>query len=615
MTAPEQDNVKLCPRTGLSRKSPPSLTRWSRFVALASGALALLWYVLRVTPKPSRAAYPCQQAAAPLALGFLAYLGGTALLGVALRGAHSLLLRSRYVLAALSLTAGAGAASYGLYVSTSPADAAPTGTFTPTDQPNAPLGKARGIHPGRVAWAWDPAATSWNATGTWWDDTWNDQAAIEAMLTGAIQLTAGEAKLADAWAAIFKYHNAARGRAAQGYLAGEKVVVKVNLNNSYSAPQIDSSPHLALAVLRQLVEQVGVAQGDITVYDAQRGGDAISALWAHCQPVYPDVHYNDIGDWVNDRITYSAGSISADARRLPQGVVDATYLINLPVLKRHCAPSDNYDEGLGQTGVTLGGKSHCGTVGSCAALHQELRDWNEPGPSFNPLVDIWASPEVGGKTLLTVLDALYGGNQWSATPKPWKLAPFSNDWPSSLFVSQDFVALDSVGLDFLHAEMDLTARADNYLHEAALASAAPSGFKYAADSLGVHEHWNSPEKKQYSRNLGTGAGIELLRTDQVPPTTGAGGATSTGGALGSGGALANGGAQASGGASQPGGTGASGATLGNAGAGSNADPSESDAGCGCRTGVGHPARGATPLGLLGLLGGALLALRRNSRAR
>jgi hypothetical protein len=31
--------------------------------------------------------------------------------------------------------------------------------------------------------------------------------------------------------------------------------------------------------------------------------------------------------------------------------------------------------------------------------------------------------------------------------------------------------------------------------------------------LGVHEHWNSTAGKQYTRNLGTGAGIELISSD------------------------------------------------------------------------------------------------------
>jgi hypothetical protein len=29
-------------------------------------------------------------------------------------------------------------------------------------------------------------------------------------------------------------------------------------------------------------------------------------------------------------------------------------------------------------------------------------------------------------------------------------------------------------------------------------------------SLGVHEHWNNAEERKYSRNLGTGEGIELV---------------------------------------------------------------------------------------------------------
>jgi hypothetical protein len=34
-------------------------------------------------------------------------------------------------------------------------------------------------------------------------------------------------------------------------------------------------------------------------------------------------------------------------------------------------------------------------------------------------------------------------------------------------------------------------------------------------SLGVHEHWNNPVDKQYSRNLGTGKGIELIKLGRV----------------------------------------------------------------------------------------------------
>ena len=34
-------------------------------------------------------------------------------------------------------------------------------------------------------------------------------------------------------------------------------------------------------------------------------------------------------------------------------------------------------------------------------------------------------------------------------------------------------------------------------------------------SLGIHEHWNDPVNMQYTRNLGTGDGIELIRRSSV----------------------------------------------------------------------------------------------------
>ena len=39
------------------------------------------------------------------------------------------------------------------------------------------------------------------------------------------------------------------------------------------------------------------------------------------------------------------------------------------------------------------------------------------------------------------------------------------------------------------------------------------------ESLGVHEHWNNSTDKQYSRNLGTGEGIELIKLINYTPTS------------------------------------------------------------------------------------------------
>jgi hypothetical protein len=90
-------------------------------------------------------------------------------------------------------------------------------------------------------------------------------------------------------------------------------------------------------------------------------------------------------------------------------------------------------------------------------------------------------------------------------------------------MSQDPVAIDGVGYDFLRSEFGnrlargSEAPTDTYMHEAALANDPPSKTVYKPDgvrlsSLGVHEHWNNPEKKQYSRNLSpNGKGVELVK--------------------------------------------------------------------------------------------------------
>src|SRR5207253_1261829 len=116
--------------------------------------------------------------------------------------------------------------------------------------------------------------------------------------------------------------------------------------------------------------------------------------------------------------------------------------------------------------------------------------------------------------VLFMIDTLYAADGPDATPNKWKLAPFGTPdkpgWPASIFVSQDGVALESVGYDFVNAEWGTHPYTDNFLHEAAMANNPPSGKKYGPVSLGVYEHWNNATSKQYSRNLHTGNGIELV---------------------------------------------------------------------------------------------------------
>jgi hypothetical protein len=152
-------------------------------------------------------------------------------------------------------------------------------------------------------------------------------------------------------------------------------------------------------------------------------------------------------------------------------------------------------------------------------------------------VDLLGHPALGGKVLLCLVDGLYGGYFWDSHPQKWNMPPFNGNWPSSLFASQDPVAIDSVCYDFLLNEWPnvvnngsttagngLQGGAEDYLHEAALAANPPSGTFYdpaksgtRLASLGVHEHWNDATNKQYSRNLGTGPGIELVALTAARP--------------------------------------------------------------------------------------------------
>ena len=129
--------------------------------------------------------------------------------------------------------------------------------------------------------------------------------------------------------------------------------------------------------------------------------------------------------------------------------------------------------------------------------------------------------------MLYMIDALHGAEHQGADVI--RYLSFGDDWCSSIFASQDPVAIDSVGLDFMRNESRCTqvsGNPDNYLHEAALANDPCSGTFYDPDhsgnvtrlpSLGAHEHWNNATDKQYSRNLGTGDGIELVQAPLPPP--------------------------------------------------------------------------------------------------
>lgn len=526
--------------------------RWALWLLPFTGLAALIWFLVRVIPKPSRATYPCQQVAFPLASGFIIWLTGTLGSIAAFRKAQNHLAKTRYVLAALSVFIGLAIAWLVL---------SHTGAKLVLAQErqvaNDPMGVAKGVKPGRVVWIHDPNATDWvyssrNQTRHWYEQDHTNQAVVNSMISSAIRVLAGEQTDAAAWDALFRHFNQQRGKGNVGYRPGEKIGIKVNQTLSYGANSatmnkspasrnlmnyIDNSPQLTIALLRQLMDVVGVAPGDISIGDP---GRIMPNYWYDMvEPNCPGVVYiARIGGkgrtrsrwsgvefhWSDPASKHWVGVTEVD--HIPVCFAHADYLINFAILKSH-------DTG----GITVCGKNHYGSLirNPNAGDQPNASNWynmhttlpsNTPGMGhYRCLVDLMGHQELGGKTMFCLVDGLFAGMNWDSQPTKWQMEPFNDDWPSSIFLSMDPVAIDSVCFDFLYTEWSdypHLSGAHDYLHEAALANDPPSGTLYdpendgiPLESLGVHEHWNNPTDKQYSRNLGTGEGIELVQANVI----------------------------------------------------------------------------------------------------
>lgn len=159
------------------------------------------------------------------------------------------------------------------------------GRFVPIDAPNTPMGVARGIHPGRVAWAHDPKAAAWDGKrGLYSDPDNNSQTRVDDMMEGVIIALTRQNTIDKAWDELFRTFNYKKGKGAIKYKKGEKIAIKINLNDNGGTNIIDATPQSVYSLLHQLVDIMKVPQNCITVYDAQRRG--ISAVYDYVQPVY-----------------------------------------------------------------------------------------------------------------------------------------------------------------------------------------------------------------------------------------------------------------------------------------------------------------------------------------
>jgi hypothetical protein len=535
------------------------------FIVIGLGSL--IWLLVRVIPKPSRITYPCMRAAMPLAFSFLAYLAALGTSVLFFRKALTQFRSSKYrfalALLAVSLLLGAGAMVY--QALPLQAGEETIRAFDDPLGPNQPIGTPRGIYPGRVVWAYNPKATNENCTNqdhndAYWLDKNCDQAVVDQMFSDGIRALTGRETHAECWDAIFRFFNMNHDKGDTGYVNDETIFIKINCVTAWSGAEpdgempsylgieYDTSPQAILALLRQLVHEAGVPEENIYIGDPM--ADIWNTLYDRFYAEFPDINYVSKRDVTNrvkitpaDKpgIYYSDRGTVMDELPEPnhtffREMMEADYLINVPTMKGHR-----------WGGVTMFAKNHFGsnTTDGSWQLHKGLMkpDNNALRSGYHlyrVFVDLMASKYLGGNTLIYYMDALWSTSYEHQKPQKFRTAPFNNDWCSSLFFSLDPVAIESVGLDILQkeftvAEIDNKGNTpdryiyvqydgvDDYLHQAASSEWWPEGIVYDPDSsgtpigsLGVHEHWNNTTDMQYSRDLGIGEGIELVKLFQLP---------------------------------------------------------------------------------------------------
>jgi len=545
-----------------------------KIIFIVMGIASTIWFLVRVLPKPSRATYPCMRVAAPFMSGFVLWIMAVAGLTAVSRRSKIMIINVRYGSTFLLLAGVVVAMAVMPSISTQQqqrqAVQATDTRLGPEDGPNAPIGEAKGIYPGRVVWVWNPDATNEKFEhqdpdkGDWFANPENNNGEVIGKMfrDGVLKLT-GKKTVEKAWDEMFKYFNKKKHGEARGYKKGEKIFIKINQGQAgwvldkqdkengnalpKSLPANDSrrvsmeptetGPYAVLELLRELINDAGVDQADIAV------GDPMNPIYAHNYNVwvkeFPGVRYIDRSSTKFGRTLIKMSEkplVFYSDKKITDKLYDihetTDYMIYMAVLKPH-----------GAAGVSLTAKLNFGNIGRNGAGHlhyshvgnrREGTPTNTGYHKYRVFVDLMGSKYLGQNSLFWCVEGLFGGGSSEIKgPVKYFMAPFNNDWSSSIFMSLDPVAIESVGYDFLRTEFNGVNKhdavnnewetipnmfgVDDYMHQAADPANWPEGIVYDPDNsgkplpvLGVHEHWNNPVDKQYSRNLKTGNGIELV---------------------------------------------------------------------------------------------------------
>jgi hypothetical protein len=432
-----------------------------------AGLVSTVWFLIRVIPKPQRAMYPCMRAAAPIMSSFVIWTLSVLGMMFAFRKAKSSFANSKFMFSAMFAVAFFISA----VIFINQGGAKVFANLGSSREVLAPIGTPKGIFPGRVAWVYNKDAAKWTGAGNFWASGVNNQTEYNAAFTQGIRIVSGGTDDASSWDKMFKWFNNSHGRTGTGYVAGDKIAIKINQNNSaYSGAGgsgMNANPYACVAIVASLVN-AGVPQADIWIGDPSRA--VTDNIFNAIHTVYPDVNVMDyFGNNGRKKSAYTAGAFTNGSgiyTSLATCFVQARYLVSLPILKGH--PGQNF---------SFGAKNWFGS-------HNMSNDWaKNTHPGGNDWeYEYMKSSAVGGKVILWCMDASYPSVNLDGVPSTNKGANF--------IMSLDGCAEESVSLDMWRSYYGTSATGENYIHMAATAGA------------GVHDHWDA-NKKYYN-------GIDLV---------------------------------------------------------------------------------------------------------
>ncbi len=371
--------------------------RWFLTNSIVAGIFALVWLILRSGSKPSRFAYPCQQAAvsaASLAFGVplvSAAISARGRLAAALRTPLGISVAALGLVCASGLWicfsgSGAQAGDYG---------PAPSVQVTAMSVARREGGRRTGGL-SRVAIAHHPAAHD-GSTGR--DNVHLIDDAVKMMVDEAVRAFADTGTIVEAWEQIIPNPS-------------KKVAIKINCQIT----GIYTKAKVVWPIVDGLIAR-GVPLENILVYD--RTDHAFSYAGFVRDPDGTGLRVGILsGDDFGGYSTHADQYFIAKMLIGEAGEYDCDYLINVPV----CKALDGY------SGVTLSMKNHYGT---CSPDHSDIH---------NKICLRNALPAIRDKTRLVVLDACYCEYKWyNGRNQQWV------DVVNKIIVSDDPVAVDYHG--------------------------------------------------------------------------------------------------------------------------------------------------------------------------